>query len=102
MPTKIRTGAAAVLLTLAAAPQLASAQAMFPNFPAEQKIMRSPLNEVRADVRGAASKATHHRAYIQNDVRTSVTRNGTHEGGPYTPSMPVPRGQNYDFQDGPR
>lgn len=103
MSAMISTATAALVLTLAAAaPQRASAQAMFPNYPGAQWNTGALQTRVPADARNSVSKATHHRVRLPSDARASAVIFGALEGGPYTPSMPAPRGQNPDFQDGPR
>ena len=102
MSTKINIALAAALLTLAATPQLASAQALFGDNPTPQWNASQTINQVPSDARASVSKVQRHRVYIPSETRASVAPYAANEGGPYTPSMPAPRGKNHDFQDSPR
>ena len=103
MFTKVNTAVAAAFLTLAAAPQLASAQTFFSFYPAPQGNRSQPVNQVPSDARASISKVKHHHVYIPRDVRGSVVPYGATEGGPYTPTAQTPPyGLSRDFQDGSR
>ena len=106
MSAKINTAVVAAFLTLVAAPQLASAQEGFGNYPAAvgdaaaaQNVPPRYLYQVPSNAHASVGKVNHHRVYIPMDARGSVAPYGTTEGGPYTPSAQTP---GRDFQDGSR
>ena len=103
MSNMINTAVIAAVLTLVAAPQLASAQSFFGLYPTPQWHTSQTMNQVPSDARASVSKVKRHRVYIPSDARGSVAPYGATEGGPYTPSMPSPaHGLSHDFQDGSR
>jgi hypothetical protein len=69
MSTKFNIAATAAFLTLAAAPQLASAQEGFGNYaaaghaPAAQNVSTHYMNRVPVDARASVGKVKHHRAF---------------------------------------
>jgi hypothetical protein len=106
MNTKTNIAAVAAILTVLAAPSVASAQAMF--LPDSYTWNQIGTANVPADAHASVASTHQRRAhsalrYIPGDARGSVVLYGATEGGAYTPDAPTaPHGRNRDFQDGSR